>query len=50
MKRLSSLLAAGALTAAALVSPVAGAATLKPQEVAVMPHCPPCRTWNLIPR
>ena len=34
MKRLSSLLAAGALTAAVLVSPVAGAASLTPQEVA----------------
>ena len=34
MKRLSSLLAAGALSAAALVSPVAGAATITPQQVA----------------
>ena len=34
MKRLSSLLATGALTAAVLVSPVAGAASLTPQEVA----------------
>ena len=34
MKRLSSLLAAGALCAAALISPVAGAATITPQQVA----------------
>ena len=34
MKRLSSLRAAGALSAAALVGPVAGAATITPQQVA----------------